>query len=269
MRNVPPAWVQPLAGFEEHLRAGKKAETTIRLRRQHLTQLAAVHPDPWAVTERDLLAWVGSRDWKRATASSVRSTLRTFYEWGQRARLTADDPARALPSISQRKPTPHPLGDDVLATVLAKATERERLILHLAGRVGMRRGEIARCRGEHVHGDDGSWSIVIVGKGERPRVVPISDDLAHAVRARGQGWTFPGNDHGHLSPDWVGSMISRLMPAGWSLHSLRHRFATRAYAATRDVYSVQALLGHASPATTLIYVRIPDDAMRAAMLAAS
>lgn len=67
----------------------------------------------------------------------------------------------------------------------------------------------------------------------------------------------------------MGARISSLMPPGWSMHSLRHRFATRAYAATRDVYSVQGLLGHASPTTTLVYVQIPDDAMRRAMMAAS
>ena len=39
-------------------------------------------------------------------------------------------------------------------------------------------------------------------------------------------------------------------PAPWTLHTLRHRFATRAYEATGDLVTVSRLLGHASVATT-------------------
>lgn len=38
------------------------------------------------------------------------------------------------------------------------------------------------------------------------------------------------------------------------MHTLRHRFATRLYALTRDILLVQETLGHASPSTTRIYV---------------
>lgn len=266
---LPPTWEDAFTGYARHLRSGKILETTVALRRRHLHQLANVHPDPWAVTADDLEAWMANPELARTTASSVRSTLRTFYAWAAHAGLIAESPAADLRKIPTRAPSPHPLGDDALRAALATATEREVLMIHLAGRCGMRRGEVARCRGQDVHGRDGEWSISIMGKGERPRVVPIADDLAHAIRSRGDGWTFPNGKGGHLSADYVGAEISRLLPPGWSMHSLRHRFATRAYGATRDVYSVQSLLGHASPATTLIYVKVPDDAMRRAMLAAS
>ena len=42
--------------------------------------------------------------------------------------------------------------------------------------------------------------------------------------------------------------------------------ATRAYAADRDLLSVQQLLGHASVATTQRYTKLPDDALRRAVL---
>jgi site-specific recombinase XerC len=45
------------------------------------------------------------------------------------------------------------------------------------------------------------------------------------------------------------------------IHSLRHRFASRAHRVNRDLADVQDLLGHASPATTRIYVAT-DDAER-------
>lgn len=47
-------------------------------------------------------------------------------------------------------------------------------------------------------------------------------------------------------------------------HTLRHRFASAAYRADRDIRAVQELLGHASVATTQIYTAVPDDAVRRA-----
>lgn len=46
------------------------------------------------------------------------------------------------------------------------------------------------------------------------------------------------------------------------MHALRHRFATRVYNVDRDVFAVQILLGHSSPATTQRYVQINDTALR-------
>lgn len=264
-------WDEAIDGWLTHLRAGGQPATTVRLRHQHVRMLGRSlrERDPWDVTTGDLALWMTSHGWKPATIYAVRSSLRSFFSWLHSAGLSEQDPAAGLPAVRRRPPRPHPLADDVLADVLARADERQRLILHLAVRCGLRRGEVARVRYEDVHGSSGAWSLVVSGKGERSRVVPIPDDVALAVRGRGAGWTFPGADGGHLSPDWVGRMISRLLPDGWSIHSCRHRFATRAYAATRDAFAVQALLGHASPTTTLAYVKVPDDTLRAAMLSAA
>lgn len=49
------------------------------------------------------------------------------------------------------------------------------------------------------------------------------------------------------------------------MHTLRHRFATRLYAHTRDVLLVQEALGHASPATTRRYIPYNSERMRAAV----
>jgi site-specific recombinase XerD len=46
------------------------------------------------------------------------------------------------------------------------------------------------------------------------------------------------------------------------MHALRHRFATKAYNIDRDVFTVQQLLGHASPETTQRYVQVSDINMR-------
>ena len=50
-------------------------------------------------------------------------------------------------------------------------------------------------------------------------------------------------------------------------HTLRHRFATTAYAATHDLFVVAELLGHESVETTEHYVAMPDGRLREATAA--
>jgi hypothetical protein len=47
------------------------------------------------------------------------------------------------------------------------------------------------------------------------------------------GWLFPGDEDGHLSPRWVGKLMAGALPDHWTAHTLRHRFATRAYRGSR------------------------------------
>ncbi len=73
---------------------------------------------------------------------------------------------------------------------------------------------------------------------------------------------------GPMTADRLGRLITEALPGEWTTHTLRHRFATLAYQADRDIRAVQELLGHASPVTTSIYTKIPDNAMRTAASAA-
>ena len=56
--------------------------------------------------------------------------------------------------------------------------------------------------------------------------------------------------------------------AGLSTHSLRHTFATELYRRTRDLGLVQAALGHASITSTMVYARVDEERLRAAIGAA-
>ena len=64
-------------------------------------------------------------------------------------------------------------------------------------------------------------------------------------------------------------LIARTLPDAWTTHTLRHRFASAAYAADRDIRAVQELLGHASVSTTQIYTAIPAEAARRAVASAA
>lgn len=123
----------------------------------------------------------------------------------------------------------------------------------------------------------GGAQLVIHGKGGKERVVPISDSLAeslsrgaagHTPGASADRWLFPNGTGGHLTAYHVGSLVVRVLPGGWTTHTLRHRFSSRAYRGTRNLRAVQVLLGHSSIATTERYCAVDDSEIHAAMEAA-
>ncbi|MDT4934060.1 MAG: integrase/recombinase XerC [Pseudonocardiales bacterium] len=269
MIETPGEWLDAIAAFLTALRAAGRPDTTIGLRHYQLRRLAAAMAPsgPWEVTGEQLVEWVGGQSWGREYRRSWRSAIRGFYRWAHGAGYVERDPALALPSVDPRPPKPRPAPEDAYRLALASADDRVRLMLRLAAELGMRRGEVARVHNDDLERDLAGWTLRVNGKGERLRRLPISDGLRAAIAKRGAGYLFPGNDAGHLSPAYVGKLVSRTLPGAWAMHSLRHRFATLAYSLDRDVFTVQELLGHASPVTTRLYVQVPVDSMRRTVLA--
>lgn len=97
-------------------------------------------------------------------------------------------------------------------------------------------------------------------------MVPLLDSVARDLRALGPGWAFPGDDGGHLSPRWVGTLVGRLLPEGYTMHKLRHRAGTKWLDETENLAVVQDLLGHADPKTTRAYTRPNARRMREAVV---
>lgn len=146
-----------------------------------------------------------------------------------------------------------------------RASPRERIMLRLAAEVGLRRGEVAVAHTRDIMEDLVGRSLVVHGKGGRTRIVPLPHSLGVALSTIPEGYFFPGQDDGHLSPRYVGKLIRDLLPDQWTMHTLRHRFATRLYAHTRDLLGVQGMLGHATPTTTRRYVQWDTSRMRTAV----
>lgn len=254
-----------LASYQSWAQASGAATETIRLRRHHLLKLAKLYaPVPLLdLTTPQLVDYLSQPSWAAETRKSARSALRSFYRWAADMEVIARDPSRLLPNVRIPVGKPRPTPEIVFANALRVAPARERLMVMLAGYAGLRRAEIAR-----VHTDDiQNGYLRIMGKGGAIRRIPLYPDLVAELRDVSPGFLFPGQDHGHLSPNHVGVLVKRALGPNWSAHTLRHRFASKAYLAQRDLLAVQSLLGHSKPETTKRYVEIPTDALRAAVLA--
>lgn len=257
-------WQDAIEEWMVFLRATSKPETTIGLRNYQMRRFARDHKDtpPWLVTLDHMLVWLASFNWQPETRRSYRATLRSFYHFGHVTGRIDHDPSALLPPITPPITESRPAPEEYFRAAIKQATPRVRLMVELAGFVGMRRGEVAIAHRDDVQPDLEAWSMLVHGKGRRERMVPLLPGLAMTLRSMPAGYLFPGQIDGHLSPHYVGKLISATLPPGWAAHSLRHRFSNKFFEAERDLRALQEALGHASISTTQRYTRAPSGAIR-------
>ena len=121
---------------------------------------------------------------------------------------------------------------------------------------GMRVSEIKNCRNEHFK----ETSIFIPeSKYGVERIVPIP-----------KGWKKEFNKHLPLKPT-IRTLQRKFkkyadlakLPEFYSIHSLRHGFATRLLESGVPINQVQVLMGHSNIATTSVYTKAnPIDALK-------
>ncbi len=278
--RVPAAWAPIIAEWCLHLAAGGQTAPTIRLRRLTLAHIArGLGQPPEEVTAQILVGWFGRQThWSNATRKVYRSTARGFFTWAYKTGRVSEYLSDHLPAVRETPPLPRPVTDQAWRDALAAADTRVTLMLRLAAEAGLRRAEVAKVHTDHLIDAWDGPQLIVHGKGNKKRAVPISLSLAEAIRlgpgghtlGRGpHGWLFPNGDGGHLTPGHVSKLVGRVLPAGWSMHKLRTRFATRAYRGSRNLPAVQRLLGHSSLATTQHYVGVDESEVRAAAMAAT
>lgn len=270
MKLDPSTWAGALALYRSALTAAGRSPRTIGLHMHYLGQLARVHRDPWQISTADLQAVMSGRGWSPETLKSARSTYRSFFRWGFGAGHAAHDPAACLAPVRVPPAVARPTPEHVVRQLLRDPDPRIGFMGMLAALAGLRVGEIAQVHRRDFEGDHRAGVLLVHGKGGRLREVPVLDDrLAGRLASVPEGcWAFPNGLGGHLTPGHVSRLLSRALPVGWTAHQLRHRFGTVAYAATRDLLAVGALLGHSRPETTQRYVQLPADALAAAVRAA-
>lgn len=277
------AWAEHVERHLARLVAAGSGRRVVALHLSYLRRFAQLHPDPWTVTEDDVLRWLGQGSWSPNTKRSARGVLRTFY---RQMPTDAPTPTANVSPVRIPRKLPRPTPTPVLQEALLKANDKERLMLLLGAYAGLRCCEIARVHLGRDLQEEGF--LFVAGKGGHERRIPLHPLLHAELRAErtrrraggagtgfrwcgvttSDGWLFPSQDGD--KPFHAGAItrtLSEVLPGSWTGHSLRHRFGSAAYRARKDIRATQELLGHASPATTAVYTQVTDTELRASVLA--
>ena len=165
-----------------------------------------------------------------------------------------------------------PYTDDAKIEKLIRAIEskkthkgtiiRDKLLIELALKTGMRRSELANLKVGDIHDD---FLIVREGKGRKDRVIPLSEPMV--LRLKDFVKVKKPNDKVFdLKPPSITMKIKDIARrAGVEelhAHTLRHKFATDLLEHGADLRSVQQLLGHENLSTTQVYLSITDKRLR-------
>jgi integrase/recombinase XerD len=148
----------------------------------------------------------------------------------------------------------------------SKTGRRNRAILLLMLRAGLRVSEVCNAKRENVRED--GWLEIKQGKGKKDRAVQLQDQetldalaswLAVAPESPYLVSTLKG---GRVSRDYVWRMSKRMARRAGipetrvHPHILRHTFATESLRMGVPLPHLQTLLGHANIATTGIYLHV-------------
>ena len=231
---------------------------------------------------------------KKNTQNYYLIALRTFLKYLMKRKVTSLSPDRIdLAKIKERSldlisvdelnrllksPIAENLSgkkDDILKI------QRDKAILELFFSTGLRLSELCSLNRDLDLSKD---EFSIRGKGEKVRVVFLSDSAKDAIRdylkgrkdldeplfiqySRNIGKGNKSGYSGRLTPRSIERIVKYYaIKAGISKkvtpHVIRHSFATDLLSNGADIRSVQMMLGHANIATTQIYTHITDKQLR-------
>ena len=304
----------PLAGLvDEYLRVlqnerGSSAHTLRAYRRELIgfaTYMARRHTalgSPEQIEHLQIREYLGellSRGLSKASTARALAAIRSWFKWLARTGHVEQNAASLVatpklpkhlprvPSIEQMNRVVDSVDDDA-----ASWPARDRAILELLYGCGIRNAELIGLNLNDIH-----WAnevILVRGKGQKQRYVPLGDAAAQALRgylgerqarlaarfgAKGtttpalflslqlRGLGKPGGE-GRLTTRSVGRIVKRVavlrgLSADVHPHTLRHAFGTHLLEEGADLRAIQELLGHERLSTTQRYTQMTTAQLEA------
>ena len=235
---------------------------------------------------RDFRSFISARAAKSLEKSSLSreiSAIKNFFNWLNKKHGIKNEAVSLISNPKRNKTLPKAIDADEAFELLEQAPFfsksdwqglRDRAVLILLYGSGLRISEALGLnvgqikRGQNV--------LVIKGKGNKERVVPVLDVEVDAVDAylNAQPYSLKDGD-----PLFVGARGERLcariiqrqmqkirtymgLSESVTPHALRHSFATQLLSEGCDLRSIQELLGHESLSTTERYTNVSIDTLK-------
>ncbi len=218
------------------------------------------------------------------TTARLTSTLKRFYQYTLREKLTEIDPSASLNAPKLPRSLPKSLSEADVEALLAAPNVttplglRDRAMLELLYAAGLRVTELISLPLAQLSLNQ--QVVRIMGKGSKERLVPIGQiaaDWLDQYLSGARNEILAGRHSKELFVTARGTAMSRQM--FWHLikrhavnagiqsvispHVLRHAFATHLINHGADLRVVQLLLGHSDITTTQIYTHVARERLKA------
>jgi integrase/recombinase XerC len=277
---------------------------TLRAYQRELQQFAAYvakhfpdKPTAQSIEHTDIRAYLGTlyeKGLSKASAARALASIRSWFKWLARTGQVEQNVASLVSTPKLPKHLPRVPSIEQMNRVVDSVNEeaaswpaRDRAIFELLYGCGIRNAELTGLNLDDIH-----WAnqvILIRGKGQKQRYVPLGDAAAAALRAyltersarlaanresaikdtpallvnlRLRGLGRPGHEP-RLTTRSVGRIVKRIallngLSADVHPHTLRHAFGTHLLEEGADLRAIQELLGHERLSTTQRYTQLTN-----------
>ncbi len=226
------------------------------------------------VTSSIVRTWLAKLKEEKLTSKSINrkiSALKSFFKFLMKEGLVEATPMSIIisPKISKRLPVYVEQKDiktlfDYIEFPDNRNGKTERLLLQLLYNTGIRVSELVHLKTSNI--DFGNNTIKVLGKGNKERIIPISNQLFQEISdyINDKDISFNSenlflNEKGKpLYAKQVYNIVKKYLSLITTItkkspHVLRHSFATHLSNNGADLNAVKELLGHSSLAATQVY----------------
>ncbi len=209
----------------------------------------------------ELATWLGNQSWCTKTRETYWCHIVGFYRWATRGRgQRLDwDPSEDLDRPKPKKRLPRVAADAQLHHCLAALALPARRCVILAAGVGMRASEIASA----IREDFTAERVIILGKGDKQRSVPLTPDVWAEIKDLPPGPVVVDSHGMPVDGHWVtrhcSAALSAIGERELTIHWFRGSFASRLRRRGVDAFVIARLLGHGSLGPTLRYIEMDND----------
>ena len=213
--------------------------------------------------------------------------VRSFFKYLVISGILKDDPSELLEAPTVGEHLPEVLSTEEIDRMEAAIDlskwegQRNNAIIELLFSCGLRVSELVNLKFNDIFERD--KFLRIIGKGDKERLVPISDSALHEIKLwlydrnlmkikpGEQDYVFLNRRGAHLTRTMILIMIKRTAEEAGitktvSPHTLRHSFATELLKGGADLRAIQEMLGHENIKTTQIYTHIDITTLREEIL---
>lgn len=286
-------WEEIISEYQSHLKLEKNlSDNSIEAYLRDIKKLIDFSDQsPLKIQQNQIEEFIyqfAKLDYSPRTQARLISSLKSFFNYLQWEELRNDNPSELIETPKMGMKLPDVLSENEIDTIIAQIDlseaegERNRAIIETLYGCGLRVSELIELKLSHLFFDENY--ILVIGKGNKQRLVPISNHTIKYINIyKDQVRIHQNIQNGfedHLFLNRRGRSLSRVMiftivkqlteKAGIkknvSPHTFRHSFATHLLKNGADLRSIQMMLGHESISTTEIYTHLDDRMLREAVL---